>query len=141
MGISFERYYRGTTDWMTLPPMDFHRFHRFDLLQAQMAVPDQEEPVRPLLKQITETLKNDHRVWVVGHLVTAMPDPAAARLATDDQQGAQANADIAAWSIKVGAQLRAAARHVETVRVDIEGPENPLETLTLSVFRGWAPAP
>ena len=141
MGISFARYYRGTTGWMTLPPMDFHRFHRFDLLQAQMAVPDQEEPIRPLLEKITETLKNDHRVWVVGHLVTAMPDPAAAKLATDDQQGAQANADIAAWSIKVGAQLRAAARHVETVRVDTEGPENPLETLTLSVFRGWAPAP
>ncbi len=35
-GISFHRYYRGDTRWMTVPRLADHQMHRFDLVKAKM---------------------------------------------------------------------------------------------------------
>src|SRR5437899_633264 len=34
MGITFERYYRGAAPWKTVPPLESHSFHRYDLIKA-----------------------------------------------------------------------------------------------------------
>jgi hypothetical protein len=62
-GISFARYYSGPTLWTTLPPLEDHRFHRFDLVSAKLGRPD---AIQPVVDRAAAALKSGHRVWVVG---------------------------------------------------------------------------
>ena len=45
VGITFDRYYRGPVEWTTLPPIEDHTIHRYDLLKLQMM---SREPLAPL---------------------------------------------------------------------------------------------
>ena len=69
-GITFDRYFKKTTPWQTLPPLADHTLHRFDLVHMQMRNP---EAIQPLLDQIGATLQAGHRVWVVGSLAISAP--------------------------------------------------------------------
>jgi hypothetical protein len=135
-GISFQRYYRGPARWITVPLIEFHRFHRFDLIKPYMMLPDQDEPIRSVLEQIDETLKSGHRVWMVGQLhfsppgaelpsVSAAPDPTWGWL--------EAPHDIA-WVSRVGAYLEAPPHHGEDVSVNEQQPINPVESPPLTVW-------
>jgi hypothetical protein len=62
-GISFERYFKGSTPWTTLPPLADHSAHRFDLVKVQM---EDTNAIRPVLDRAAATLLAGHRVWVVG---------------------------------------------------------------------------
>ncbi len=62
-GISFERYFKGSTPWTTLPPLADHSTHRFDLVKAQM---ENTNAIQPVLDRAAATLQAGHRVWVVG---------------------------------------------------------------------------
>jgi len=64
-GISFQRYYHGETAWTTLPPLEDHLTHRYDLLKVKMQMDD---PIQPVLDKIASTLESGNRVWVVGKL-------------------------------------------------------------------------
>ncbi|HWX19867.1 MAG TPA: hypothetical protein VN578_08170 [Candidatus Binatia bacterium] len=128
-GISFERYYRGPTPWMTLPPLNFHRFHRYDLVQAQMNSPDTVQPLRPLFDGIRTTLVRGHRLWIVGNFPAA-PESLEGR--------SPENVISITWSIKVAEFLRASARHLENVRVESYGPVSPFEDLPLKFVEGWS---
>jgi hypothetical protein len=70
-GISFERYFQGSTPWTTLPPLADHSTHRFDLVEAQMA---KTNAIQPVLDQMAATLQTGHRVWVVGMMRIPTPD-------------------------------------------------------------------
>jgi hypothetical protein len=70
MGVAWNRYYRGATPWMTVPPIQFHRWHRADLVQAKLLEADQTAPIRPLETEIASVLRTGHRVFVVGNLPT-----------------------------------------------------------------------
>ena len=61
-GVSFSRYYRGAAEWMTLPDLPDHRFHRYDLVKAQMTARD---PLRGVLGAVQRTLRSGHAVWWV----------------------------------------------------------------------------
>ena len=139
-GVSFERYYRGSAAWMTLPPIDFHRFHRFDLVQAQMALVNQDQVLAPVFNKIDEALRGGHRVWVVGTLESSTAQEAATTQtgAPAEKQAAQLLARTAEWSMNVGSHIRARARRTEPVRIQSGGPVNPLEDLPLTLFEGWA---
>src|SRR5262249_35515243 len=52
-GVSFQRYYHGSAQWMTIPPLEDHTIHRYDLVKQRMA---SRNPLEPLLKSITYTL-------------------------------------------------------------------------------------
>jgi hypothetical protein len=63
-GVSFNRYYRGPADWMTVPDLPDHRFHRYDLVKARMTAPD---PMRGVLGAVRSTLRSGHAVlWIAG---------------------------------------------------------------------------
>ena len=62
-GIGMNRYYHGPARMMTVPPLDDHLVHRYDVVMAMMAQPD---PLRPLFDAMTETLQRGGRVWLVG---------------------------------------------------------------------------
>ncbi|MCG7854163.1 MAG: hypothetical protein MIO92_16730, partial [Methanosarcinaceae archaeon] len=63
LGIPFARYYRGPTEWVTLPELGDHSVHRFDLFKGRMM---QNEPIRPVIERMLQTLKEGNRVWLVG---------------------------------------------------------------------------
>jgi len=64
-GITFAHDYRGTTPWMTLPPLTDYRFHRYDLLKAAM---QETNAIEPVLEKAKTILSSGHRVWLVGQL-------------------------------------------------------------------------
>lgn len=64
-GLTFNRYYRGTTPWTTLSGLNDYRYHRYDLLKAKM---EMAHPTRPVLDRVAATLKAGHRVWIVGRI-------------------------------------------------------------------------
>jgi len=62
-GVSFEYYFKGATPWDTLPPLKDHSTHRYDLVQQEML---DTNAFQPVLNQITTTLQEGHKVWIVG---------------------------------------------------------------------------
>ena len=61
-GITFDRYYHGRAHWVTVPPIDSHKVHRNDLVLEKLNQPD---PMAPVLREITNTLRNGNSVWIV----------------------------------------------------------------------------
>lgn len=74
-GITFHRYYHGSTHWMTVPTIDSHLVHRNDLVLNQMNQANPMVPMAPVLQAITNTLEEGHNVWVIGHIITSRPNP------------------------------------------------------------------
>ena len=64
-GITFNRYYRGQAQWLSVPPIDSHEVHRNDLIMAKM---NQPETMTPVLHAIGNTLASGHNVWLVGSI-------------------------------------------------------------------------
>jgi len=62
-GITFDRYYKGSASWNTLPPLEDHSVHRFDLVRNEI---QKEGVIRPVFEQIATALLSGHRVWIVG---------------------------------------------------------------------------
>lgn len=142
-GISFARYYNGTPAWMTVPAIGFHKFHRFDLIQAEMASQDQSQPIRPVLKNIDEALQQGHRVWVVGSLLGPITTGGAAPevSAREGKRLEEFYAFQRSWSLKVQAHLLSRARRVSDVRMRTSAPISRFEDLPVRVFEGWWPNP
>jgi hypothetical protein len=69
-GISFNRYFRTTIPWTTLPPMADHATHRYDMVLAQM---QDTNSLAPVLEKISATLRAGHRVWVVEEQMSLPP--------------------------------------------------------------------
>jgi hypothetical protein len=63
LGISFNRYYDGSCPWETVPPVDDHRMHRYDLVRKWSA---SSENLKRLMERIDSHLKSGHRIWIVG---------------------------------------------------------------------------
>ena len=58
-GITFNRYYRGQAQWLSIPPIDSHEVHRIDLVIAEM---NQPEAMTPALRAVTNILTSGHEV-------------------------------------------------------------------------------
>lgn len=72
-GMTFQRYFRGTAQWETLPPIEDHSLARYDLVHEQMKKP---QAIAPLLARAETALRAGHRVWLVGMM--SVPEPGAA---------------------------------------------------------------
>ncbi len=72
-GISFDRYFKSSTPWTTLPPMADHSVHRYDLVRIQM---QNTNAIQPVLDKITSTLRAGGRVWLVSEAgLMGIPEP------------------------------------------------------------------
>jgi hypothetical protein len=61
--IGFSRYYHGAAPYVTLPDIEDHRIHRFDLVKLKMM---STSPIDSLFIKIDQTYNSGHAVWVVG---------------------------------------------------------------------------
>lgn len=63
LGITFMRYYKGQTPWITLPLIDDHLVDRRDLIKQRMT---ERDASKPFLERVASTLNSGHNVWFVG---------------------------------------------------------------------------
>jgi hypothetical protein len=64
-GVSFQRYYRGPATWTTLPELNDHRVHRYDLVKIKL---QEIDPVQPITERVRQVMNRGGKIWVVGSL-------------------------------------------------------------------------
>lgn len=135
-GVSFNRYYRGTSPWMTLPAIADLRVHRYDLFREKML---STHPIADVLEKIERTLTTGNRVWFVGgiKLPAAGHQPVVLPPAPNTSFGWDNVAYSESWREQVGALVREHASRGEAVSVPAVGPVNYFENISLSVVEGW----
>jgi hypothetical protein len=131
-GITFNRYYRGQARWVTVPPIDSHEAHRNDLIMEKLKEPD---TMAPVLREITSTLRNGNRVWLVGHVtvVHARPLPPPPRPPAKWWRGFY----FEYWSIQVTSLLLDHALEEKVIEIRVDGPVSSLEDLPVVQFWGY----
>jgi len=138
-GVSFHRYYQGPARWMTVPNLEDHRMHRYDLVKARMAVP---HPLTDVMNAVRGTLRSGRRVWLAGSY-TAPPEGEIPPMLGPAPGGSPAGwrdaPYVGSWGLQVGALLKRRALHERPVHVPIEGPVSGNEYLFLHEISGWRP--
>ena len=137
-GIPFNRYYRGSAPWMTIPNITDHRVHRYDLFKVKMV---SDHPIDDLTDAIRDTLVAGSRVWFVGGFYLPRPEegpmilpPApASRFRWDNR------AYTAAWwqQLSVFAVMHASKADIVPLPQSSSVRINELEQTSLSVAEGW----
>jgi hypothetical protein len=135
-GISFNRYYHCDTPWITLPTMDDHRIHRYDLMLAKMMSP---HPIDDVLDKVSQTLVAGNRVWLVGGVRTLELGRAPLFLppAPKDRFGWDSAAYSESWWEQVSGFVREHGEHGQNVSLPSSGPVNQIEDVPLVVVDGW----
>ena len=131
-GITFDRYYHGQAHWVTVPPIDSHKVHRSDLVLEKMNQPD---PMAPVLREITNTLRSGNSVWIVGGMAVV---PAKQLLPPAPQtQGWLTYLNY--WSAQVMVLLQDHALQKRILEIPVNGPVNRLENLPVVRFSDYKP--
>jgi hypothetical protein len=131
-GITFDRYYHGQARWVTVPPIDSHKIHRSDLVWEKMNQPD---PMIPVLREITDTLRGSNSVWVVGNMQLMHPNqPPPSGLPVKRWL-----ASLNYWSAQVTVLLQDYARQEQVLEISAAGPVSHLEDLPVRRFSGYRP--
>jgi len=134
-GVSFDRYYRGSAEWVTVPPVPVHGIHRYDLMKQAMMSPD---AMRPVLERIRAVLGGEHRVFWVGELTAPSPGqpPPVLAPAPRTPWAWQEHPYIRSWVLQAGSLLQRHARRVVSVPVPVDGPVNGYENLPVLMIEG-----
>jgi hypothetical protein len=138
-GASFSRYFAGKTPWTTLPPLRDQKLQRLDLFKQAML---SESPTEPVQREIVDTLKSGHRVWVAGglpHSSTGKPPPHLPP-APNSSVGWDHDAYSYIWAWQVGDLLQRHAGKAGRVDLALGAPINEFENLPLWVVQGWRDA-
>jgi len=136
-GITFQRYYRGPTAWITLPDFEEHRFHTHTLVAEKMKQGD--AGIRAELERVERTLRQGGRVWIVGAPVAPPAGQPPPRLppAPTGPQGWRAGPYLDGWELQLGALLQAHGADTWRVSLPDPGPVNTWENLPLLYVEGW----
>jgi hypothetical protein len=137
--VSLCRYYHGPAKIMTLPPIDDHRFHRYDLALWAMKNP---EPFRPAASQMEKTLRGGHKVFIVGGLPPPRPGVPPPRVSLGyrqpDGMWHGGNYD-AVWPVLAGYFVYAHAARYTQIPIPVPNRERVQrhEHLALTLVEGW----
>lgn len=135
-GTTFARYFHANTAWTTLPPLTDYSLQRLDLFKEQMIA---NNPIAPVIKQISDTLKSGNRVWIVGDL-NAAPEghvPPELPPAPNSQWGWNHDAYSAIWEMQTLHFIQQHIKNAQLVSVPINQRVSPHENSTLVVLSGW----
>ena len=141
-GITFNRYYRGQAQWLSVPPIHSHEVHRVDLVMAEM---NQPKAMTPVLHAITNTLTTGHRVWVVGGIPiarwsdappgqTPLP-PRPSEMPTRWWLGSY----LSWWNQQITTLLLDHAQQEKAEAIAAPGPVNHFEDVSVVQFSGYKP--
>jgi hypothetical protein len=134
-GITFARYYNGSTAWTTLPEITDQSAQRVDLFKIKMM---QNEPIKPVLQKMTKTLQNGHRVWLVGRLNFLLPGEAPTILppAPNSPYGWSALSYMTTWSEEAAFALQTYGRSLEEISIPCVDQVSKFENVPLFVVNG-----
>jgi hypothetical protein len=141
-GITFNRYYRGRAQWLSVPPIDSHEVHRADLVIAEM---NQPEAMTSVLHAVTNTLASGHHIWVVGNMPiarwkhappgpTPLP-PLPSKMPTRWWFGSY----LYWWNQQVTTLLLDHAQQGKVETIAAPGPVNHFEDVLVVRFTGYKP--
>src|SRR5436309_788640 len=135
-GVTFQRYYKATASWTTLPPLDDYTLQRYDLFKAKMQTKD---PIAPVIDRITSTLQSGNRVWLVGNMPSTQEPLTEILPALNNPWGWSDVPYSFYWGVQVTQFLSA---HCQRSAVVIDPSKicvNPYENLPVVVLTGWKP--
>ncbi len=137
-GASFMRYYHGSTPWMTVPSIEDHRIHRYDLIKLKMMEP---EPIQTVLDRIQDTLRSGHKVWLAGSPLFSSTSKPPEHLppAPHGPQGWYEGAYTVSWLRQAVYEIQECAARISEVPMELGSPVNPKESLSLFLAEGWYP--
>jgi hypothetical protein len=141
-GITFNRYYRGQAQWLTVPPIDSHEVHRIDLVIGKMSQP---ETMIPALRTIANTLASGQHVWLVGSIPierskdappgpTPLPPPP-----SEMPTGWWGGSYLYWWNQQVTTLLLDHAQQGKIETIAALGPVNHFEDVSVVQFTGYKP--
>jgi hypothetical protein len=135
-GVAFQRYYRGSAPWITVPPLEDLRIHRYDLLKEKMKSSD---PIGPLLSRMSETLRSGNRLWLVGEFPSLPKEQSVEPRppAPDRRSGWNNHPYVSSWAGQADHLVQTRACRVEPVLISSGERVNPYENLKLRVAQGW----
>lgn len=136
-GLTFERYYKGSAAWSTLPPLQDHSLHRYDLLCDQL---QNRHAIQPVLERIAATLQAGNTVWVAAkmHIFRAgIPPPDDLPPAPLPASGWSDGPYQRIWLTQVACFLGDHSRQLDRVYSSAVGEVNPNEDLELVRASGW----
>ena len=117
---------------MTVPPIDSHKVHRNDLVLEKLKQPD---PMAPVLREITSTLRGSNSVWIVGRMAAVPPKP----LSPPASQTHEWLPYLNYWNAQVMVLLQDHALREGVLEIPVNGPVNFLENLSVRRFSGYKP--
>jgi hypothetical protein len=138
-GLTFAYYYHGAAPWTTLPPIGDYRFHRYDLIKAEIQMTN---AIAPVLERVEATLRSGNRVWIVGEIPVPPPDaemPGNLPPAPNGPFGWLDQPYSYAWGLELGYLLEHHATNA-TMMVDPSTNSisiNPMEKMMLIITSGW----
>jgi len=135
-GVTFNRYYKGAAPWTTLPPLEDHAVHRYDLLKVKMQTKD---PIAPVIDRITSTLQSGNRVWLVGNFPFTQEPLPEIRPAPNNPWGWFDPFYSLYWGEQVTQFLSAHSGHFAAVINPATNCINPYENLPVLAVTGWKP--
>jgi len=135
-GVTFDRYYHGQAHWVTVPPIDSHKVHRNDLVLEKL---NQRDPMAPVLREITNTLRNGNSVWIVRHVTAVdpkqLPPPPPPPPGLPTRWWLQPY--LVYWSAQFTMHLLNHARQEQVLEIPVNGPVSRLEKLSVLRFSGY----
>lgn len=135
--ISLNRYYHGNARMMTVPPVEDHLVHRFDVIQRDMQAAD---PLRPAFTAIEAALRGGGRVWLIGRPLlpeTGQTPPSLPPLAKPAENVWPYRAFLTGWTMQADAFLDSHALQNAEVDIPAGQPINPFENQPLRCYSGW----
>lgn len=135
-GVTFQRYYKGSAEWSTLPPLTDHRLQRLDLFKAQMQL---EAPIQPVLEKMETTLRAGHIVWLVGYYPFSNPPRPAPKLprAGEGPEGWRGSPYMVAYGMEVAYFIQSHALEGASLKQPSTQAVNPFENLPVRAVSGW----
>ena len=133
-GVSFERYYKGAAPWTTLPPLEDHSLHRYDLVKVKMQM---ENPIQPVLDKIALTLQSSNRVWIVGLIPLSRTPPPDLNPAPNNPWGWYDEPYSQIWGAKVGCYIASHASQGAVITIPSGSCVNADEDLPVVLTAGW----
>jgi hypothetical protein len=133
-GATFARYYSGAAQWTTLPPLEDHFLHRYDLLKVEIQKP---RPLDAVLQRIAATLQGGHRVWLVGWIPLDGALPPVIRPAPENDWGWFDEPYSVVFGMQAGYFINSHALDGAVVMTPSATGVSPLENLPVAVVTGW----
>lgn len=138
LGISFNRYYRGSTPWMTFPSLQDNAIHRFDLLKERMKHP---ESIYEDMARISSTLERGGKIWVIGDVYIVSPEQVVKPLPPAPLWWAGWSSDpyVINWNKHLLYYLVVHSRRADIVPVPTDRIVSDFESPIVAVVQGWVP--